>query len=136
MPAFRVRISKAGVRLYRRLWPLLNQPRSLSRERFTAASPPRQVVAVTLPAAEAQGVRAGLPGAGVRPRDLARAEIKRVRAAFLDAELEGEPLLTYLNLPAELVLPFRGLLGRARPQAVQALSGPGKVATRPTGAIL
>ena len=123
VPAFRVRISKAGVRLYRRLWPLLNQPRSLSRERFTAASPPRQVVAVTLPAGEAREFARVYLALAFGPRDLARAEIKRVRAAFLDAELEGEPLLTYLNLPAELVLPFRGLLGRARPQAVQALQG-------------
>ncbi|MCU0293270.1 MAG: hypothetical protein MUF10_14975 [Thermoanaerobaculaceae bacterium] len=123
VPAFRVRISKAGVRLYRRLWPLLGQPRSLSRERFTTASPPRQVVAVTLPAPEAREFGRVYLALAFGHRDLARAEIKRVRAAFLDAELEGEPLLTYLNLPAELVLPFRGLLGRARPQAVQALQG-------------
>ncbi|HNX50448.1 MAG TPA: hypothetical protein PLS53_02065 [Thermoanaerobaculaceae bacterium] len=123
VPAFRVRVSKTGVRLYRRLWPILQQPRTLSRERFSAASPPGQVVAVTLPAGEAREFGRVYLALAFSPRDLARAEIKRVRAAFFDAELEGEPLLTFLNLPAELVQPFRGLLGRARLQAMQALQG-------------
>ena len=128
VPAFRTRVTKAGVRFYRRIWPLLRQRRSLSRERFSPASPPRETVAVTLPAAEAREFARIYLALAFGPRDLARAEVKRVRAAFLDAELEGEPTLAFLNLPAEVVEPVRNLFGRSRPQAVRALGGPERYA--------
>ncbi|MGV8042648.1 MAG: hypothetical protein AB2L07_22220 [Thermoanaerobaculaceae bacterium] len=123
VPAFRTRVTKAGVRFYRRIWPLLRQRRSLSRERFSPASPPGEMVAVTLPAGEARVFARVYLALAFGPRDLARAEVKRVRAAFLDAELEGEPTLAFLNLPAEVAEPVRNLFGRTRPQAVRALGG-------------
>lgn len=123
VPAFRARVSKVGVRFYRRLWPLLRQRRTLTRERFTPAVPPARAVAVTLPAGEARAFARVYLALAFGPRDLARAEVKRVRAAFLDASLEGEPTLTFLNLPAEVVDPYRNLFGRMQPQAVRALGG-------------
>jgi len=123
VPAFRTRATKAGVRFYRRIWPLLRQPRAVRRERFSLISPPGETVAVTLPAGEAREFARVYLALAFGPRDLARAEVKRVRAAFLDAELEGEPTLAFLNLPAEVVEPARNLFGRTRPQAVRALGG-------------
>lgn len=123
VPAFRTRASKAGVRFYRRIWPLLRQRRSLAREPFSPAAPPGEVVPVTLPALEARAFALVYLALAFGPRDLARAEVKRVRAAFLDAELEGEPELAFLNLPAEVAGPSRNLFGRVRPQAVRRLGG-------------
>lgn len=131
VPAFRTRVSKAGVRLYRTLWPVAHgAPRNLERERFRADSPPAHPVEVTLPADEAREFGRIYLALAFGPRDLARAEIKRVRARFLDAELEGDPTLTYLALPEELVGNVRHLLGRARPAALEVLESGG---VRPSG---
>ena len=124
VPAFRTRIGKAGVRLYRALWPVAHgEARCLARERFSADAPPIRPVEVTLPADEARVFGRIYLALAFGPRDLARAEIRRVRARFLDTELEGEPTLTYLALPDELVGNVRHLLGRARPSALDALEG-------------
>lgn len=123
VPGFRARVSKVGVRFYRRIWPLLRQRRTLHRERFSPAAQPDQMVATTLPAVEAREFARVYLALAFSARDLARADIHRVRAAFLDAELEGEPFLAFLNLPSEVVEPYRNLFGRMQPQAVRTLSG-------------
>lgn len=123
VPAFRARVSKVGVRFYRRIWPLLRQRRTLQRERFSPAGQPGQMVATTLPAIEAREFARVYLALAFGARDLARAEIHRVRAAFLDAELEGEPFLAFLNLPSEIMEPYRNLFGRLRPHAVRTLGG-------------
>ncbi len=115
MPAFRTRVSRAGVRLYRRLWPAVQgRPHELQAERFSPARPPARVVEVTLPAAEARAFARVYLALAFTQRDLARAQVKRVREMFLSAQLEGEPDLVFLTLPDALVGPFDTLFGRAQ----------------------
>ncbi|HVN30681.1 MAG TPA: hypothetical protein VMT45_01715 [Thermoanaerobaculaceae bacterium] len=124
VPAFRTAVSRAGVRLYRRLWPLLlGRSVELSGERFSAVRPPERVVEITLPAAEARVFASVYLALAFTDRDLARAVVKTVRERFLTCQLEGEPQLVYLNLPRELVDPFRSLLGRARLAALEGMEG-------------
>jgi ribosomal protein S14/DNA-directed RNA polymerase subunit RPC12/RpoP len=126
--AFRTRVNKAGVRLYRRLWPLVQgRQRVLQRERFDAVRPPERVVDITLPAPEARVFARVYLALAFTQRDLARAQIKSVRERFLSTELEGEPELVFLNLPAETVEPFEGIFGRARPAAIEDLQGEPRV---------
>ena len=124
VPAFRTRVSKAGVRLYRRLWPLVRGgPRELTGERFTPARPPERVVDITLPAPEARVFARVYLALAFTQRDLARAQVKMVRERFLAGQLEGDPTLTYLSLPEELVAPFASVFGRARLAALEQLEG-------------
>jgi hypothetical protein len=122
VPAFRTKVSRAGVRLYRRLWPLLRgRSVELSGERFSAARPPDRVVEITLPAPEARVFARVYLALAFTERDLARAVVKTVRERFLTCQLEGEPVLVYLNLSREFVDPFKSLLGRARLAALVGL---------------
>lgn len=127
VPAFRTRLSRAGVRLYRRLWQAVQaSPRALRDERFSPADPPRaDVVAVTLPAEEARVFARVYLALAFGTRDLARAQAARVREQFLGAELEGTPELVFLAVPSSLLEPFRTALGRARPRALSRLEGDG-----------
>ena len=131
VPAFRTRVSKTGVRLYRRLWPVVQgKAHELQGERFSPARPPARVVDVTLPAAEARVFARVYLALAFTQRDLARAQVKGVREMFLSAQLEGEPELVFLTLPDELVGPFETLFGRARFTALANLEG-GADASRP-----
>lgn len=134
VPAFRTRVSRAGVKLYRRLWPLVRgRPRELSSERFTPARTPEQVVDVTLSAPEARVFARVYLALAFTQRDLARAQVKTVRERFLAGQLEGEPELAYLSLAQEIVAPFASLLGRARLAALEQLEGqPPRVAGTPS----
>lgn len=124
VPAFRTRVSKAGVRLYRRLWPAVQgKAHELLAERFSPARPPARVVEVTLPAAEARAFARVYLALAFTQRDLARAQVKGVRERFLSAQLEGDPDLVFLTLPDELVGPFDTLFGRARVAALADLEG-------------
>jgi ribosomal protein S14 len=124
VPAFRTRVSRAGVRLYRLLWPLLRgRPRELSGERFTADQPPNRVVEITLPAPEARVFARVYLALAFTERDLARAVVKTVRERFLACQLEGEPELVYLNVSRELIGPFESLFGRARLAAIAGMEG-------------
>jgi Flp pilus assembly pilin Flp len=124
VPAFRTRVSKAGVQLYRRLWPAVQGwPRELSPERFGPANPPERTVEVTLSATEARVFARVYLALSFTQRDLARAEVKGVRERFLSAELEGDAELVYLSLPEELLGPLDGLFGRARIMALANLEG-------------
>jgi hypothetical protein len=125
VPAFRTRVGKVGVRLYRRLWPLTRTERTLRVQRFDLTAPPADVLPVTLPAEEARVFARVYLALAFSPRDLARADIKRVRAAFLEAELEGVPELAFINVPAAVIAPNLALFGRARPGVVSALEGNG-----------
>ena len=125
VPAFRSRVGKLGVRMYRRLWPLAQASRALRVARFDPTAPPRDILAVTLPADEARVFARVYLALAFGPRDLARAEIKRVRAMFLEAELEGVPELAFINVPAAIIVPNLALFGRARPGVVAALEGTG-----------
>ena len=124
VPAFRTRVSKAGVQLYRRLWPAVqgraHEPRP---ERFSPANPPERTVEVTLNAAEARVFARVYLALAFTQRDLARAEVKGVRERFLSAELEGNAELVFLNLPDELLGSLDGLFGRARVRALASLEG-------------
>jgi ribosomal protein S14 len=124
VPAFRTTVSRAGVRLYRRLWPL-RRGRSveLSGERFGPARPPDRVVEITLPAPEARVFARVYLALAFTERDLARAVVRTVRERFLTCQLEGEPELVYLNLSRELVDPFQSLFGRARLAALEGIEG-------------
>lgn len=121
VPAFRTRVSKAGVQLYRHLWPAIQGwPRELRPERFGPANPPERTVEVTLAAAEARVFARVYLALAFTQRDLARAEVRGVRERFLSAELEGDAQLAFLSLPDELLGQLDGLFGRAR---ITALAG-------------
>jgi hypothetical protein len=124
VPAFRTRIGKSGVRLYRRLWPAVQgREHALTEETFSPAEPPRDVAPITLPAEEARTFGQVYLALAFGSRDLARADARRVRANFLGARLEGEPALTFLPVSRDLVEPFRHVFGRPRPSAVETLEG-------------
>jgi hypothetical protein len=124
VPAFRTRVSKAGVRLYRLLWPLAQgQARELATERLSAARPPERVVEITLSASEARIFAGVYLALAFSPRDLARAQVRTVRERFLLATIEGEPQLVYLSLSQEVIGPFSSLFGRARVAALANLEG-------------
>jgi len=124
VPAFRTRVSKAGVRLYRRLWPLMRgRPRELTSERFSPARPPGRVVDLTLPAPEARIFARVYLALAFTQRDLARAQVKTVRERFLAGQLEGDPELTYLSLPEAFIGSFASVLGRAHLTALAELEG-------------
>ncbi len=124
VPAFRLRLSRGAVRLYRRLWPLLHATtRSPEAVPFDTTAVPAATWPLTLPASEARTFGAMYLGLSFSPRDLARAEIRGVRTRFLDATLEGEPEPAYLSLPAELLLPFEALLRASHATAVARLAG-------------
>jgi hypothetical protein len=124
VPAFRTRVSKAGVRLYRRLWPLMRgRPRELARERFSPARPPERVVEITLPAPEARIFAGVYLALAFTQRDLARAQVKTVRERFLAGHLEGDAELAYLSLPQAFIGSFVGVLGRARLAALAEIEG-------------
>jgi hypothetical protein len=125
VPAFRTRVSRAGVRLYRRLWHAVQaSPPRLRDERFSPADPPRsEVVEITLPADEARVFGRVYLALAFGARDLARAQVARVREQFLGAEFEGSPELVFLAVPSSLLEPFRAALGRARPRALSRLEG-------------
>jgi len=124
VPGFRTRIGKAGVRLYRLLWPLAHgQARELARERLSPARPPERVVDMTLSAAEARIFAGVYLALAFSRRDLARAQVKTVRERFLLARLEGEPEPVYLSLSQEVIGPFSSLFGRARVAALADLEG-------------
>ena len=130
VPAFRTRVSKAGVRLYRILWPLVQgRAREFARERLSPARPPKRVVDMTLSAAEARVFAGVYLALAFSHRDLARAQVKNVRERFLLGALEGEPAPVYLSLSQEVIGPFAGLFGRARVAALADLEGrsPGHV---------
>ncbi|HVN76991.1 MAG TPA: hypothetical protein VMT19_11775 [Thermoanaerobaculaceae bacterium] len=115
VPAFRIRVTKAGVQLYRRLWPEVQErPRRLRPERFGPADAPSRTVEVTMTAAEARVFGRVYLALAFTPRDLARAEVKGVRERFLSAEFEGDAELAFLDLPEELVGPLDGVAGRPR----------------------
>jgi hypothetical protein len=124
VPAFRTKVSKAGVQLYRLLWPLMRgRPRELASERFSPTRPPERVVEITLPAPEARIFARVYLALAFTQRDLARAQVKTVRERFLAGQLEGDAELTYLSLPQALIGSFVGILGRARLAAVAELEG-------------
>lgn len=124
VPAFRTRVSKAGVRLYRLLWPLAQgQARELATERLSPARPPERVVEITLSASEARIFAGVYLALAFSPRDLARAQVRTVRERFLLATMEGEPQLVYLSLSQEVIGPFSSLFGRARVAALANLEG-------------
>jgi len=124
VPAFRTRVSKTGIRLYRRLWPVVQRSRPApGRERFALDRPPERVVGVTLGAAEARAFARVYLALAFTQRDLARAQVKTVRERFLSARLEGEPELVFLSLAEELIGPFASVFGRARAAAVADLEG-------------
>jgi hypothetical protein len=124
VPAFRTRVSKSGVRLYRLLWPLVQGPaHQLTGERFTPARPPERVVDVTLGAGEARAFARVYLALAFNQRDLARAQVKTVRERFLAARLEGVPDLVFLSVPEAVIAPFEGIFGRARPAAMADLEG-------------
>ncbi len=124
VPGFRTRIGKSGVRLYRRLWPAVQgREHALLGEPFSPAEPPRDVAPITLPAEEARTFGQVYLALAFGSRDLARADVRRVRANFLGARLEGEPTLTFLPVSRELIEPFRHVFGRPRPSAVETLEG-------------
>jgi hypothetical protein len=124
VPAFRTRVSRAGVKLYRALWPLLrDRAPELTGERFSPARPPERIVDVTLPAAEARVFARVYLALAFTQRDLARAQVKSVRERFLTGQLEGEPQLVYLNLAQEVIGPVTSLLGRAQPAALTQMEG-------------
>jgi hypothetical protein len=119
VPAFRTRVSRAGVRLYRRLWPVIQGwPHDLRPGRFSPADPPQRTVEVTLTAVEARVFGRVYLALSFSQRDLARAEVRGVRERFLSAQLEGNAELAFLNLPDELLGPLDGLFGRARIEAL------------------
>jgi len=124
VPAFRTRVSRAGVRLYRLLWPLVQgRAQELARERFSPARPPERVVDLTLSAAEARVFAGVYLALAFSRRDLARAQVKDVRERFLLGALEGEPEPVYLSLSQEVIGPFLSLFGRARVAALADLEG-------------
>ncbi len=124
VPAFRTRVGKTGVQLYRRLWPAVHgSPRELRSDRFGPANPPDRLVEVTMTAPEARAFARVYLAISFTARDLARAEVRGVRERFLSAELEGDPELAFLNLPEELVGPFQGIFGRPRLMALANLEG-------------
>jgi len=124
VPAFRLRLTRGAVRFYRRLWPLLHgTQRHLRTAPYDATSKPAEVWPLTLPAGEARVFGAMYLALSFTSRDLAPAEIRGVRARFLDGTLEGKPEPAYLSLPAPLVSPFRGLLGSPDAPAVARLGG-------------
>ncbi len=124
VPAFRTRVDKSGLHLYRQLWPIVEgRPRELSAERFTPETPPGQGVAVTLPAEEASVFAGVYLALAFTHRDLARADARGVRERFLGAHLEGTPELAFLSVPAEVMEPFRYILGRHRAPSVASLDG-------------
>ena len=124
VPAFRTRVGPNGVRFYRRLWPLVQgYPHHLHSERFSPADPPGEAVEVTLPEAEARVFATVYLALAFTPRDLARAEIRRMREQFLESEMAAGADLVYLAVPGAVVEPFRALLGRFRPSALAALEG-------------
>jgi hypothetical protein len=81
------------------------------------------VVDITLPAPEARIFARVYLALAFTQRDLARAQVKMVRERFLAGQLEGDPTLTYLSLPEELVAPFASVFGRARLAALEQLEG-------------
>ncbi|MEW6337150.1 MAG: hypothetical protein AB1625_07075, partial [Acidobacteriota bacterium] len=124
VPAFRTRIGKSGVRLYRSLWPAVQgKAHVLTREAFSPAEPPRDVAPITLPADEARIFGQVYLALAFGSRDLARADARRVRANFLGSRLESEPVLTFLPISRELLEPFRHVFGRPRPSAIESLEG-------------
>lgn len=124
VPAFRTRVGASGVRLYRQLWPLIQGFRhDLHKERFSPAQPPGRTLDITLPEPEARVFATVYIALAFTPRDLARAEIRRVREQFLEAEMDAGAELAYLAVPDALVAPNRALFGRSRPRAVAALEG-------------
>ncbi len=124
VPAFRVRLSKNGIRFYRRLWlELALRPPSLRRRRFDLDAPAPNVVGATMPREEAR-IFAGIYLAlAFTRRDLARAEIRGVRARFLEARVEGAPELAWVALPSGLVEPHRALVTVPLPPALEKLRG-------------
>jgi hypothetical protein len=131
VPAFRTRVSKTGLNLYRRLWPTVQErTHELLTERFSPARPPVRVVEVTLPAAEARVFARAYLALAFTQRDLARAQVKGVREMFLSAQLECEPDLVFLTLPDELVGQFDTLFGRARVAALADIEGESDAARR------
>jgi DNA-directed RNA polymerase subunit RPC12/RpoP len=124
VPAFRLRLSKASVTFYRQLWPLLYVKSAQFRpDRFTPSSSPEHAVPVTIHHGEARVFALSLLALTFTSRDLARAEIRGVRARFLDCELEGEPELVFRTLPAELFAPYRAVLAPTLPPAIAAMEG-------------
>lgn len=124
VPAFRTRIGKSGVRLYRSLWPAVQgRDHALTEEPFDPAQPPRDVAPITLPADEARSFGQVYLALAFGSRDLARADVRRVRANFLGARLDGDPTLTFLQVSRDLLEPFRHVFGRPRPAAVENLEG-------------
>lgn len=124
VPAFRTRVGAKGVRLYRRLWPLVQgYPHQLHRERFSPAHPPGPAMDITLPEDEARVFSTVYLALAFTPRDLARAEIRRMREQFLEAEMDAGAELTYLAIPEAVVEPNRALFGRTRPQVITGLEG-------------
>lgn len=125
VPAFRTRVPKVGVRLYRRLWPLIEGwDHGLVAERFAInTSNAVETIDVTLPAEEARVFGRIFLALAFTRRDLARAEQRRVRECFLDCEIEGASELCFIAVPAELLEPLRHAFGRALPEAVARLEG-------------
>lgn len=124
VPAFRLRLSRGAVRFYRHLWPgLHNVPRTPRPHPFDPTASPEEVWPVTLPADEARIFGTMYLALSFTPRDLARAEARGMRTRFLEATLEGTPELTYMNVPVELLAPFRGLLRPSSAPAVTRLVG-------------
>lgn len=124
VPAFRLRLSRGAVRLYRRLWPLLHATtRSPEAVPFDTTAAPAATWPLTLPASEARTFGAMYLALSFSSRDLARAEIRGVRSRFLDATLESEPEPVYLSLPKELVSPFEALLRASHAAVVARLAG-------------
>lgn len=124
VPAFRTQVGRTGIRLYRRLWPIVQGwPRTLSGERFSLASAPTRILDVTLPADEARVFARVYLALAFTRRDLARADVRKVRANLLGAGLEGSPDLAFLAIPAALVEPFAAAVGRTPAAAVAALEG-------------
>jgi hypothetical protein len=124
VPAFQVRPGKGAERCYRMIWHAqAERAPELSSERLNAAAVPERVLAVTLGRAQARPLARSYLTLAFGEHELARATIATVRAALLDAEVEGEPELTYLALPDELVDAVAGAPGGMLPRAVTQLVG-------------
>ena len=124
VPAFQVRPGKGAESCYRMLWQALaERVPDLSSERLNAAVAPERVLAVTLGRAQARPLARSCLTLAYGEHELAHATIATVRAALLDAEVEGEPELAYLALPEELVEAVAGAPGGTLPRAVTQLMG-------------
>jgi len=124
VPAFQVRPGKGAERCYHMLWQAQAQRvPELTSERLNAAAAPERVLAVTLGRVQARPLARSYLTLAFGEHELARATIATVRAALLDAEVEGEPEFAYLALPEELVEAVAGAPGGTLPRAVAQLTG-------------